>query len=111
MSDFHVGDEVIISASARVERGAVFTITEFRTFRAVDKISAEVCATGDGHAWWPVDMLDFNLSPDQRDVRERLERAYYDAAVALTECAEAERDAARLLTGRMIKQIRDAKGA
>lgn len=103
MPDFHLGDSVqIVSPKARTERMAVFTITEFKDF------DGELCATGDGHAWWPVEMLDYALSAGQLAVAEMYERAVHDFITAMRTHAEAEKLAALSLPGWYMKRIRDA---
>ncbi len=104
MPEFHVGDRVqIISPKARVERMAVFKITEFRDF------DGELCATGEGHAWWPVAMLDHALTPEQKCLAEMLERTMHAASTCIQTAVLAEKQASEGgLPGWMIKRIRDA---
>lgn len=103
MPDFHVGDVVqIVSPKARVERMATFTITEFKDWEG------ELCATGDGHAWWPVEMLDYDLTGDQKITAEMLEFEMQEFIVAMRRIAKAEQAAAEVLPGWYIKRIRDA---
>lgn len=103
MPDFHVGDTVqIVSPKARVERMAVFTITEFKDF------DGELCATGDGHAWWPVQMLDYALTPEQLAAAEVYERSVQTFLSAMRDHVEAEKLAGGVLPGWYMKRIRDA---
>lgn len=114
MPDFHVGDRVqIVSPKARVERMASFVITEFKSFGpSDDHKDEELCATGDGHAWWPVEMLDYapeyKLTPDQSTAAEMLEFEMHEFIVAMRRIARAQQEAAKVLPGWYIKRIRDA---
>ena len=103
MPEFHVGDTVVItSPRARVERMASFEITEFKEWEG------QLCATGDGHAWWPVEMLDCDMTVEQKELAIKLERALNDFRGAERYLEMLQQQAMRELPEPVLDRICDA---
>jgi hypothetical protein len=108
MMEFHIGDYV---RTIGVYEGLIesFVITEFKQFNHA------LCATGEGHAWWDVDDLDYAiqepLNEEQQAIVEKLERALHSAAEALLAAVIMQKEASRKgIPGWMIKRIRRIAG-
>jgi hypothetical protein len=104
LMEFHIGDKVCLLYAGRP---VSFT---------VDAISSGPDGKGyyigeGAGGWQPEDRLDYDTTPTQDAVLATLERAMHQAAVAIRDAAEAERDAvASGVPAAKIKLIRDAAG-